>query len=92
MNKFPLRNVRILDLTQVIAGPVSTRLLSHMGAQVIKIESRKRPDIIRVLPPFVDDNYPMESLYAANTFRNQLGVAVDLTSPKGLELARETPR
>ena len=37
-NPFPLHNVRILDLTQGIAGPVGNRLLAHLGSQVIKLE------------------------------------------------------
>lgn len=49
----PLAGVRIIDLTRLGYGAQATALCGALGADVIRIESRTRPDPVRVMPPFV---------------------------------------
>ena len=49
----PLARVRIVDLTRLGYGAEATQLGGELGAEVIRIESRTRPDPIRMMPPFV---------------------------------------
>jgi len=78
-----LDNVRILDLTQHIAGPYATRLFADFGADVIKIE-RPGGDIARHLPPFQGN---VEHTERSGTFFflncNKRSVVLDLKAPEG---------
>jgi crotonobetainyl-CoA:carnitine CoA-transferase CaiB-like acyl-CoA transferase len=49
----PLAGIRIVDLTRLGYGAQATALCGALGADVIRIESRTRPDPIRLMPPFV---------------------------------------
>lgn len=86
--KYPLQNLRVINFGWVWAAPALGQVLGDMGAEVIKVESHKRPDIVRVIPPLAQDK-PLESLYAHCTMRDHLGITLDLTNPKGQGLARE---
>ncbi|ABW18364.1 CaiB/BaiF CoA transferase family protein [Alkaliphilus oremlandii] len=82
MNRGALANIRILDLTRVLAGPYCTMMLADMGADVIKIEVPGRGDDTRGMGPFKNG----DSLYFANVNRNKKGITLNLKSPEGKKI------
>jgi benzylsuccinate CoA-transferase BbsF subunit len=52
--RLPLRDVKILDLMWVLAGPGITRMLADYGATVVRVESVSRTDPVRTVGPFKD--------------------------------------
>lgn len=84
-NKLALSDIRVLDLTRVMAGPYCTMYLADLGAEVIKIENPKGGDDTRSFPPFKNG----ESLYYANVNRNKKGVTLNLKAPEGKKLFLE---
>lgn len=80
----PLSGVRVLDLTQVWAGPFGTRFLGDMGADVIHIEGPSFPDAVRAITnPELDRAYD-RSAYFNEYNRNKRSLVLDLQRPKGL--------
>jgi crotonobetainyl-CoA:carnitine CoA-transferase CaiB-like acyl-CoA transferase len=86
--RLPLDGVRILDLTAWWAGPAGGHLLALLGADVIKVESVTRPDLMRYsaarVPP-AEQWYEWGFIFhgANNTKR---GITLDLTRPEGRDL------
>ncbi|MEX2254842.1 MAG: CoA transferase [Acidimicrobiia bacterium] len=86
--ELPLAGVRVLDCTAWWAGPAATHMLATLGADVIKVESVTRPDLMRYTstrPPSEDQWWEWGPLFhGAN--HNKRGITLDLTEPKGREL------
>ena len=79
----PYADLRVLDLTHVIAGPLCTRLLADMGADVVKVESRAG-DLMRALPTAYAEG--MSTAFAQyNCGKRSIGI--DLKHREGLRLA-----
>lgn len=91
----PLREIRILDLTHVWAGPLATRILADLGASVVKIEapSRRGPQIMPASVAPIGGwigGSPGEEPWNVNAVfvklqRNKQSVAIDLKSAEGRE-------
>ena len=80
----PLAGVRVLDLTQFLAGPFATQILGDLGAEVIKLEAPSG-DWSRSLPPhFIGP----DSAYYLSVNRNKKSVVADMKSADGLALVR----
>jgi crotonobetainyl-CoA:carnitine CoA-transferase CaiB-like acyl-CoA transferase len=82
--------LKIVDFTWAAAGPITTRHFGDFGATVVKIESSKHPDSLRVGPPFVDGKPGINrSGFFAQFNPNKLSVTVDMTNPVGREVTRK---
>ncbi|MCU1449861.1 MAG: L-carnitine dehydratase/bile acid-inducible protein [Acidimicrobiales bacterium] len=86
--QLPLSGVRVLDCTAWWAGPAAPHVLGCLGADVIKVESAGRPDLMRFAstkPPTEDRWWEWGPIYhAANTGKR--GITLDLTRPEGVEM------
>ena len=78
----PLKGIRVLDLTRILAGPYATMILRDLGAEVIKIEQPGSGDEARDFGPFKNDF----SLYFMSVNRGKKSVTLNLKSPRGKEL------
>jgi crotonobetainyl-CoA:carnitine CoA-transferase CaiB-like acyl-CoA transferase len=78
----PLEGVRVLDLTNVMAGPYCTMVLGDMGAQIVKVEAFPEGDTSRRFDPQVNG----ESYCFAVLNRNKKSLALDLKNPRGKEI------
>ena len=91
--ELPLAGVKIVDFFWVLAGPGATRLLADYGAHVIRVESTKKIDTLRVIPPYQFNNPHPEgsgAFHSANV--NKQMVSLDLTHPEGREIALDLVR
>ena len=83
--KLPLSGLRVLDLTNVLAGPYCSMVLGDMGAEVIKLENADKGDTSRQFEPQVNG----ESYCFAVLNRNKQSIALNLKDPAGLKVAHQ---
>jgi crotonobetainyl-CoA:carnitine CoA-transferase CaiB-like acyl-CoA transferase len=87
-NKLPFKGLRVLDMTTFWAGPSCTHFLAMLGAEVIHLESARRPDGTRLIAgvPVTEDLWWEKSPIFAALNTNKKGITLDLQSARGKEL------
>lgn len=81
-----LKDIFVLDLTRVLAGPYCTMMLGDLGAEVIKVEVPGRGDDTRAWgPPFTENG---QSAYFLSANRNKRSLTLNLKSEKGIEILK----
>jgi crotonobetainyl-CoA:carnitine CoA-transferase CaiB-like acyl-CoA transferase len=88
----PLQGIRVLDLTNVLAGPFACHQLAHMGADVIKVETRNGGDLARQLgaDPELNKRFMGVSFLAQNPGKRS--ITIDFKNPTGKEVFRKLVR
>jgi len=77
----PLKGIRVLDLTRVLAGPFCSMTLSDLGAEVIKVEIPGRGDDTRAFPPYING----ESSYFMSLNRGKKSVTMNIKDDDATE-------
>lgn len=80
----PLKGVRVLDFSRVLAGPSAAMALADLGAEVIKIEPPGTGDETRSFPPMRNQ----ESHYFLSLNRGKKSIVIDLKSERGVALVK----
>lgn len=81
----PLASLKVLDFSTLLPGPFASLLLADMGAEVLRIESPTRPDLLRVLPPH-DRGVSASHAYLN---RNKRSLALDLKQSAAVEVVKQ---
>jgi crotonobetainyl-CoA:carnitine CoA-transferase CaiB-like acyl-CoA transferase len=88
----PLDGLRVFDLSRILAGPTCTQLLGDLGAEIVKVERPEAGDDTRKWgPPYLKDaagKDTNESGYYLSSNRNKRSITLDISQPRGQELAR----
>jgi len=80
----PLSSLKVLDFTTLLPGPFGAMILADWGAEVVRVESPTRPDMVRMLPPMDD------GVSACHGFlnRSKKSLALDLKKPDAVEAVK----
>ncbi|MFI7382174.1 CaiB/BaiF CoA transferase family protein [Streptomyces sp. NPDC049813] len=83
MTSLPLAGIRVLDLSTVLAAPVTATFLGDFGAEVVKVEEPRRGDFTRGTTPGA------RSAYWAQEARNKKSITCDLRTERGQRIVRD---
>ena len=81
----PLKGVRVIDLTQAMAGPMATMTLGDLGAEVIKVEPPSGDQTRSWAPPYINGI----SSYYLSANRNKKSISIDLKKPDGVAILKK---
>jgi crotonobetainyl-CoA:carnitine CoA-transferase CaiB-like acyl-CoA transferase len=85
-----LSGLKIVELSERVAGPFCTKVMADLGAEVIKIETPGAGDVARSRGPFPgDEPHPEQSGLFLYLNTNKLGVTLDVQTPQGTALFRD---
>jgi crotonobetainyl-CoA:carnitine CoA-transferase CaiB-like acyl-CoA transferase len=82
----PLAGLKVLDFTTLLPGPYATQLLADMGAEILRIESPTRPDLVKFMPPFVGAGKDKVSAAHATLNRNKQSMTLDLKNKNAKDI------
>ena len=80
-----LKNIRVLDLSRILAGPYSTQILADLGAEIWKVESPWGDDSRQWGPPYLNG----ESAYYLSANRGKKSLIINLKSEKGQNIIKD---
>ena len=92
MTHKPLQGIRVLDLTNVLAGPFACHQLAHMGAEVIKVEAPEGGDLARQLGADADLNRRFMGVSFLAQNPGKRSITVNFKHAKGKALFRQLVR
>jgi crotonobetainyl-CoA:carnitine CoA-transferase CaiB-like acyl-CoA transferase len=88
-----LAGLRVLDLTWVVAGPAVGRALADHGAEVVRVETRTRPDTSRLIGPYHDGAPSLESsILYGDVNAGKLGLTLNLKLEEARDVLRDLVR
>ena len=87
-----LEDLRVLDLSRILAGPFATQNLADLGADVVKVEAPWGDDTRKWGPPFEEVNGEKTAAYFQSCNRGKRSISVDIKSKEGIDLLRNLIR
>ena len=82
-----LEGINVVELTRIIVGPHTGRMLAEHGATVVKVETMLHPDTVRLAAPFKDNVGGVDRAgYFSKYNANKLGMTLNLDKPRGMEV------
>ena len=88
-----LENIKVIDLSRILAGPWASQMLADMGAEVIKVERPIKGDDTRFWgPPFIKGatkDQPPQAAYFHCVNRNKQSIAIDITQEQGQQVIKD---
>lgn len=89
MAKQALEGLKVVEFCWAAAGPLVGRYLAQHGATVVRVESTKRLDIVRLTSPFTDNKPGVDRSGVFDQWNDsKFGMALDLNHPKGIDVAK----
>ncbi len=82
----PMAGIRVLEIATTIAGPRIGGIFADYGADVIRVENRRTPDIARLLPPTMPGTDPPDGHMNAFCNKNKRSLHIDIRKPEGRDI------